>query len=103
METKFYNYSHVRLAIEPHSERAARWPLEGRHILAQYDDERVGVYQAFRPEVGHLRGLRVRGGAPARTHPGARAECEDSSRRGLRHRQTPRAPAGVVRRAGPGS
>lgn len=30
----------------------ARWPKSGRHILAQYDDETVVVYQAYRPSIG---------------------------------------------------
>lgn len=28
------------------------WPSSGRHILAQYDDESVVVYQAYRPSIG---------------------------------------------------
>jgi hypothetical protein len=31
-----------------------RWPKEGRHILAQFDDRTVIVYQAFRPEIGRF-------------------------------------------------
>ena len=27
------------------------WPKEGRHILAQYDDDSVVVYQAYCPEI----------------------------------------------------
>ena len=27
------------------------WPSEGKHILAQYDDEGVVVYQAYCPEI----------------------------------------------------
>ena len=27
------------------------WPNEGKHILAQYDDEGVVVYQAYCPEI----------------------------------------------------
>ena len=27
------------------------WPREGKHILAQYDDESIVVYQAFKPEI----------------------------------------------------
>ena len=27
------------------------WPRRGRHILAQYDDHSVVVYQAFCPEI----------------------------------------------------
>lgn len=35
-------------------EQKAEWPREGRHILAQFDDVGVVVYQAFRPEIGHF-------------------------------------------------
>ena len=28
------------------------WPRDGRHILAQYDDESVIVYQAYNPAIG---------------------------------------------------
>ena len=27
------------------------WPSEGRHVLAQYDDQGVVVYQAYCPEI----------------------------------------------------
>ena len=27
------------------------WPRQGRHILAQYDDDSVVVYQAYCPEI----------------------------------------------------
>lgn len=42
----------MTLDIEPYLEQAARWPQEGRHILAQYNDTEIVVYQAFRPEIG---------------------------------------------------
>ena len=29
-----------------------RWPQNGRHILAQYDNDSIIVYQAYRPEIG---------------------------------------------------
>lgn len=32
-------------------QRDKEWPKRGRHILAQYDDDSVVVYQAFRPEI----------------------------------------------------
>ena len=31
-----------------------RWPKEGQHILAQFNDEGVVVYQAYRPAIGHF-------------------------------------------------
>lgn len=30
------------------------WPKDGYHIMAQYDDEKVIVYQAYRPAIGHF-------------------------------------------------
>jgi len=32
----------------------ARWPRSGRHVLAQYDDDSVVVYQAYRPSIGQF-------------------------------------------------
>jgi hypothetical protein len=42
----------VTLVTEPYSEQVNVWPKEGRHILAQYDDNTVVVYQAYRPSIG---------------------------------------------------
>jgi len=33
-------------------EQVARWPEEGRHIMAHYDDDSIVVYQAYRPSIG---------------------------------------------------
>lgn len=41
----------MRLATEPYSEQIKIWPKTGRHILAQYDEETIIVYQAYRPEI----------------------------------------------------
>lgn len=40
------------LVTEPYSEQVKVWPKEGRHILAQFDDETIIVYQAYRPSIG---------------------------------------------------
>jgi hypothetical protein len=40
------------LPTESHSSQSARWPHQGRHILAHYDAESIVVYQAYRPEIG---------------------------------------------------
>ncbi len=40
------------LRTEPYLAQHARWPAEGRHVLAQYDDDTVVVYQAYRPSIG---------------------------------------------------
>jgi hypothetical protein len=42
------------LALQPHAEQVQRWPVEGRQILAQFDDVGVVVYQAYRPEIGRF-------------------------------------------------
>src|SRR6516165_261028 len=44
----------MKLATEPYSEQAKRWPPEGRHILAHYDDHSLIVYQAYRPSIGRF-------------------------------------------------
>lgn len=41
----------MRLRTQLWKDQNTRWPLRGRHILAQYDDERIWVYQAYRDEV----------------------------------------------------
>ncbi|AOW16910.1 hypothetical protein LPB03_05280 [Polaribacter vadi] len=30
------------------------WPEKGHHIMAQFDDEKVVVYQSYRPEIGNF-------------------------------------------------
>lgn len=44
----------MKLKTELYAEQLRRWPASGRHILAQFDDEAVVVYQAYRPEIGHF-------------------------------------------------
>lgn len=41
------------MRTEPYTAQAARWPARGRHILAQFDDASVVVYQAYRPSIGN--------------------------------------------------
>lgn len=40
-----------RLAWRPYLAQRDGWPSSGRHILAQYDEETIVVYQAYRPEI----------------------------------------------------
>lgn len=40
------------IATEPYTEQLPFWPKKGRHILAQFDDETVVVYQAYCPAIG---------------------------------------------------
>jgi hypothetical protein len=45
--------SSTRLITAPYPEQLERWPKRGKHIMAQYDDATVVVYQAYRPGIGH--------------------------------------------------
>jgi hypothetical protein len=38
--------------MERYSEQIKLWPSEGRHILAQFDDRTVVVYQAYSSTIG---------------------------------------------------
>lgn len=42
------------MITEPYLTQRARWPGQGRHILAQYDASSVIVYQAYRPAIGRF-------------------------------------------------
>lgn len=44
----------MKLKTEPYAIQVVGWPATGRHILAQFDDESVVVYQAYRPAIGHF-------------------------------------------------
>ncbi|GLV58374.1 hypothetical protein KDH_52070 [Dictyobacter sp. S3.2.2.5] len=44
----------MRLIVEPYLNQSTQWPASGRHILAQYDEESVIIYQAYRPGIGHF-------------------------------------------------
>ena len=44
----------MQLRTEAYLEQRRRWPARGRHILTQFEDESVVVYQAYRPEIGHF-------------------------------------------------
>jgi len=42
----------MKLVTESYAEQVKVWPREGRHILAQFDEETIVVYQAYRPSIG---------------------------------------------------
>ena len=42
------------LIIEPYLNQLAQWPASGRHILAQYDETSIIVYQAYRPSIANF-------------------------------------------------
>lgn len=44
----------MTLLTESYQEQAQIWPSYGRHILAQFDDESIVLYQAYTPSIGHF-------------------------------------------------
>jgi hypothetical protein len=44
----------MNLRFSSYAEQAKGWPQSGRHILAQFDDETIIVYQAYRPSIGRF-------------------------------------------------
>ena len=42
----------MALQLERYVEQLPHWPYTGREILAQFDEETIIVYQAYRPEIG---------------------------------------------------
>ncbi|WP_293352630.1 MULTISPECIES: DUF4291 family protein [unclassified Microcoleus] len=41
----------VKLLTEPYLNQVSNWPKTGCHILAQFDENTVVVYQAYRPAI----------------------------------------------------
>lgn len=39
------------LQLKPYIEQQQEWPTTGKHIMAQYDDDSIVVYQAFKKEI----------------------------------------------------
>lgn len=44
----------MTLEMEPYSSQKTRWPKRGQHILAQFTESAVIVYQADSPAIGHF-------------------------------------------------
>ncbi|MCH2235600.1 MAG: DUF4291 domain-containing protein [Crocinitomicaceae bacterium] len=44
----------MKVQIKKYKEQLKEWPNEGYHIMAQYDDEKIIVYQSYRPEIGNF-------------------------------------------------
>ncbi len=44
----------MNLKIASYQEQKQNWPQSGRHIMAQFDDESIIVYQAYKPSIGHF-------------------------------------------------
>lgn len=43
----------MNLKIERYAAQTQRWPSSGEHILAQFDEQSVIFYQAYRPPIGN--------------------------------------------------
>lgn len=44
----------MKLNIKSYSEQLKDWPKEGHHIMAQYNDDEIVVYQSYKPEIGNF-------------------------------------------------
>lgn len=44
----------MNLITEPYLQQNEIWPKEGRHILANFDDETIVVYQAYNPAIANF-------------------------------------------------
>lgn len=42
------------MKLKNYNEQIKEWPKEGHHIMAQYDHEKIIVYQSYRPEIGNF-------------------------------------------------
>lgn len=40
------------MILKKYTQQLKEWPQNGYHIMAQYDDEKIIVYQSYRPEIG---------------------------------------------------
>ena len=44
----------MNLRVASYVEQVEIWPKSGRHVLAQYDEETIIVYQAYMPSIGQF-------------------------------------------------
>ncbi|EDP96712.1 hypothetical protein KAOT1_16153 [Kordia algicida OT-1] len=44
--------NNMKLNIQNYITQNNEWPQNGHHIMAQYDDEKIIVYQSYRPAIG---------------------------------------------------
>ena len=44
----------MNLELKKYKEQEKEWPQTGYHIMAQYDDEKVVVYQSYKPSIGNF-------------------------------------------------
>jgi len=48
------NKKKMKLITKKYTEQINEWPNEGYHIMAQYNDNEIVVYQSYRPEIGNF-------------------------------------------------
>jgi len=44
----------MKIELKKYDEQITEWPKSGYHIMAQYDDEEIIVYQSYRKEIGEF-------------------------------------------------
>ncbi|PQJ81219.1 DUF4291 domain-containing protein [Polaribacter glomeratus] len=44
----------MKIKTKLYKEQIKEWPEKGHHIMAQFDDEKIVVYQSYRPEIGNF-------------------------------------------------
>lgn len=44
----------MKIKLKKYKEQLQDWPGQGYHIMAQYDDEKIVVYQSYRKEIGEF-------------------------------------------------
>ncbi|WP_213277522.1 DUF4291 domain-containing protein [Chryseobacterium indologenes] len=44
----------MKIKLKKYKEQLQNWPQQGHHIMAQYDDEKIIVYQSYRKEIGEF-------------------------------------------------
>lgn len=42
----------MKLKLKKYKEQLKDWPQQGHHIMAQYDNEKIIVYQSYRKSIG---------------------------------------------------
>ena len=44
----------MEIKLKKYKEQLQDWPQKGHHIMAQYDDEKIIVYQSYKKEIGEF-------------------------------------------------
>ncbi|WP_246844518.1 DUF4291 domain-containing protein [Hydrocoleum sp. CS-953] len=50
--------SYMQLVTENYLTQVSNWPEKGKHILAQFDENSIVVYQAYKPKIGRFAALK---------------------------------------------